>query len=89
MTLDEREKIRNKPNFAQPTGNQWVTTGLQYAGRLAEQNLTDRSTAIRGDLNLRADAPEEQQQGHNELSEQRRGPCPAAVLVRGEGRESG
>ena len=40
-------KIRNKPNFAQPTRNQWVTSEATGSNTLA-----DRSTAIRGDLDL-------------------------------------
>ena len=37
----------------------------------AQQNLTDRSTRIRGDIDLRACGALERQQGDNQLSEQR------------------
>ena len=37
----------------------------------AQQNLTDRSTRIRGDIDPRARGAVEQQQGDNKLSERR------------------
>ena len=40
-------------------------------GGPAQQNLTDRSTRIQGDIDLRARGAVERQQGDNELSEQR------------------
>ena len=69
MTLDEREKddetnpISHNP-FA--INELWRSSGA--AERLDQLNLTDRSTGIRGDIDLRAGGPEEQQQGNNELS---------------------
>ena len=48
---------------------------LARLGGPAQQNLTDRSTGIRGDIDLRVGGAEEQQQGNNELSQQRTDPA--------------
>ena len=49
MTLDEPKKERNKPNFAQPTGNQWVVVGFRYGWML---RWTLRGQAQTGNLPL-------------------------------------